>query len=98
MARASCAARSWPRRRASETIHLVEPRPGKTPALETALRHVDTRFVALGDADTIYPPHYLACADALFAAHGDKMATAMAIDVYGDPEGWRARLRRHTRP
>jgi glycosyltransferase involved in cell wall biosynthesis len=82
--------------RGIETLHLHEPRPGKIHALERALTHVDTPFVALGDADTWYPPHYLRRCDALFARGPDDLVAVMAMDVYGDPAGWRARLRRAT--
>jgi glycosyltransferase involved in cell wall biosynthesis len=79
-----------------ETIHLHEKRPGKIHALERALAHVDTPFVALGDADTWYPPHYLRRCDALFARAPEDVVAVMAMDVYGDPAGWRAKARRAT--
>jgi glycosyltransferase involved in cell wall biosynthesis len=81
-------------RQGIETIHLHEPRPGKIHALERALAHVGTPFVALGDADTWYPPHYLRRCDALFARGPDDRVAVMAMDIYGDPAGWRAKVRR----
>jgi len=55
---------------------------------------VTTSFVAFWDADTFYPPHYLAEAERLLA--GGKAVVAQGIDVYGDPlsrAGWLRRLR-----
>ncbi|WP_235364937.1 glycosyltransferase family 2 protein [Sphingomonas sp. ERG5] len=46
---------------------ISEPQPGKVAALATGLRQVVTRFVATCDADTWYPPDYLAQAGALLA-------------------------------
>jgi glycosyltransferase involved in cell wall biosynthesis len=81
-----------------ETVHLFEPRPGKIHALEQAMEHLATPFVALGDADTLYPPHYLATADHVLRTGGERVVAAMAMDVYGDPEGRAARLRRFAYP
>lgn len=80
-----------------EVMHLAEERPGKIHALETAMPHVDTPFVAFGDADTFYPPHYLAAAEAAFARGGEDVVAAMAVDLRAPLDGWRARAkRRHT--
>jgi glycosyltransferase involved in cell wall biosynthesis len=62
--------------------HLYEKRPGKIHALETALPEVDCEYVALGDADTSYPSHYLQRAEELFAKHGDKYLAVMALPVF----------------
>ncbi|PZQ60132.1 MAG: glycosyl transferase family 2 [Sphingomonas taxi] len=75
-----------------EVLHLAEPRPGKIFALETAMPHIATEFVAFGDADTFYPSHYLATAQAAF---GDPaIVAAMATDVPAD-EARARRKRRH---
>lgn len=76
-----------------ETLHLDEPRPGKVVALEAAMPHIATELVAFGDADTFYPPHYLATADAAFARDTDVVAV-MATDVPAD-ERRATRKRRH---
>src|ERR1043166_1440532 len=47
---------------------LVEPRPGPVPALARGLAEVESEFVATCDADTHYPPDYLARAEQLFDA------------------------------
>ena len=39
---------------------LVEPRPGKVAALALGLRRVTSPYIATCDADTWYPPQYLA--------------------------------------
>lgn len=77
-----------------EVIHLHEPRPGKIFALEAAMPHITTPFVAFGDADTYYPPHYLAAADRAFARGGEQVVAAMAVDLRAPLTGWRARAKR----
>lgn len=42
---------------------LDEPQPGQVHALERGLAAVSTEFVAICDADTYYPPEYLARAE-----------------------------------
>jgi len=81
-----------------ETIHLVEPQPGKIHALETATPHVTTPLVAFADADTIYPPHYLATAARAFADGGERVVAVMATDVPTPGDGPAALAkRRHNR-
>ena len=65
-------------------VHLHEARPGKIHALESAMAHLDTEYVALTDADTVYPAHYLALAERMLAAPG--VVAAMAVGVSGDPD------------
>lgn len=75
-----------------EVVHLAEARPGKIFALEAAMPSLSTEFVAFGDADTFYPPHYLATAQAAYTA--SDIVAAMATDV--PPDAARAlRKRRH---
>ncbi|WP_066684934.1 glycosyltransferase [Sphingomonas sp. CCH18-H6] len=50
-----------------QTLHLHEAKPGKIHALEAAMPHIATPLVAFGDADTFYPPDYLAIAARHFA-------------------------------
>ncbi len=76
-----------------EAVHLSEARPGKIHALETAMAHLTTEFAAFGDADTFYPPHYLATATRAFDRAGDVVAV-MALGMTGDPEGPAMRRRR----
>ncbi|MBW6528010.1 glycosyltransferase family 2 protein [Sphingomonas sp. RHCKR7] len=76
-----------------ELVHLTEPRPGKIMALERAMAAIATDYVAFGDADTFYPPHYLATAEAALDVD-PRVVAAMATDVPLDPEKAR-RKRRH---
>lgn len=76
-----------------DALHLHEPRAGKVHALETGLAAVETPFVATCDADTYYPPHYLARARALFG-EDPRVAAVMAVGVSGDPESLAARFAR----
>ncbi|MGN5373637.1 glycosyltransferase family 2 protein [Sphingomonas hankookensis] len=67
-----------------EVVHLSEARPGKIHALETAMAHLTTEFSAFGDADTYYPPHYLAEAQRAFDADPRTVAVmALGVDASG---------------
>jgi len=74
-----------------ETVFLHEARPGQVHALETGIAAVETEFVAICDADTHYPPHYLARADALFAESGAQTAAVLALSVASAPGGLKGR-------
>lgn len=67
-------AQAWIGERFPDAILITEPRPGKTAALAAGLRHACTPYLATCDADTWYPPEYLAEAERLLAedpeAHG----------------------------
>lgn len=65
-------------RGAPEAIVLSEPRPGQVHALAHGLRHVDTEFVAICDADTYYPQHYLAAAMRLLGRPDSNIVAACA--------------------
>jgi len=69
---------------ALETLTLTEPRPGKVSALRTGIAAIDTEYAALCDADTYYPPAYLARAEALLAA-GAAAALAFGMKEGGLP-------------
>ena len=75
-----------------ETLHLHAARPGKIFALEAAMPHLATEFVAFGDADTLYPPHYLATAQRALEEPG--VVAAMAADVPAPGDGPAARRKR----
>lgn len=77
-----------------EVVHLAEERPGKIFALEAAMPRLATPFVAFGDADTFYPPHYLRTADEAFTRGGETVVAAMAVDLRPPLHGWRARAKR----
>lgn len=75
---------------------LFEPRPGQVQALAKAIAAVTTPFVAIGDADTLYPPDYLAKADAALAADAGIVAV-FAHNSGGAPASIRERLVRRLR-
>lgn len=57
-------------------VLITERVPGKIAALSTGLANVRTRYVATCDADTIYPPHYLAAAQDILDRPGCAVAGA----------------------
>jgi glycosyltransferase involved in cell wall biosynthesis len=64
---------------------LLVAEPGKTQALAAGLRQVRTPCIATCDADTIYPPDYVANMLALFAAYPRNVAV-FAIDLYAEAD------------
>lgn len=67
-----------------EVVHVHEPRPGKIHALESAMTELTTELCAFGDADTWYPPHYLAEAQRAFDADRRVVAVmALGVDASG---------------
>ena len=72
--------------------YLSENTPGQLMALEKGLAAVDTPFVAFWNADTTYPPDYLAQAARLFEQ--PKVVAAMAIDIYDPPSSSETRRRK----
>lgn len=60
---------------------LHDDRPGKIRALETGIKAIETPLVAMCDADTFYPPDYLARAEKMMTA-SDQIAAAYAFGVY----------------
>lgn len=79
-----------------DVVLLADSRPGKVNALETGIAAVETEFVALCDADTIYPPAYLERAEAMMGGEESGVVAAFAFGVYSDagPIGaWLARMK-----
>ena len=76
--------------------HLLatEVAPGKVAALRTGLGWVRTRWVATCDADTAYPPHYLAAAGAILSQPGRVVAGSyfVAPDASEDEREAKARI------
>jgi len=68
-----------------DVAYLREPRPGKLHALMTGAAAVDSEFIATLDADTIYPPQYVALCLSLFDAN-PRASCVMAADLYDPPE------------
>jgi glycosyltransferase involved in cell wall biosynthesis len=69
---------------------LHEPRAGQVHALKRGLDAADTELVAICDADTWYPPHYLESAERLFDAKGLGCVAVAACNL-PEREGWRRR-------
>ena len=60
---------------------LTESEPGQAAALKCGIARASSTFTAICDADTIYPPHYLATADRLLRRRSD----AAAALAFGAP-------------
>ncbi len=74
--------------RIPEVVYLHEPRPGWIHALEHGTRHVRTEFLAFADADTYYPPHYLATCARLFRRARLGCVGVMAKDIRTPHSSW----------
>lgn len=66
--------------------------PGKTHAMQHGLAMVETPYVAICDADTLYPESYTEHVITLFEAH-PQAAAVMAIDLYSTPTSVAAQKR-----
>jgi glycosyltransferase involved in cell wall biosynthesis len=78
-----------------DVLHIAELQPGQVHALKAGIDRVTTELVAICDADTVYPPHYLATAAGLFDARGGATVAVLAHDApAGGSARPRARLRR----
>ncbi|MGL4541325.1 MAG: glycosyltransferase family 2 protein, partial [Polymorphobacter sp.] len=88
--------RAWGATQPHIDLRLIdEPTPGQVHALRTGLLAVHTELVAVCDADTQYPPNYLARAAALFDARGPGTVAVLAHDaVAGGEAALAARARR----
>ncbi len=75
-----------------DAVMVAEPAPGHLLALETGAALAAGDFIAFSDADTLYPPGYLARAQTLLARPG--VAAALAVDLYAPPHALETRLRR----
>jgi glycosyltransferase involved in cell wall biosynthesis len=73
-----------------EVRHVHEDRPGHAYAVDAGFALVDTPFVAFWDADTVYPPHYLATAQRVLERTGAVLA--QATDLYCPPDSRAGRL------
>ena len=90
--------RDWAARQHAIQVRLLhEPQPGQVHALARGIAAVTTEFVAIGDADTLYPPDYLVRADAAFAAAGAGVAALFAHDAGPAPQSLHERALRRFR-
>ena len=70
---------------------LAEPQPGKIHALRTGTMAARGQYIATIDADTIYPPHYVATLLAMFEDRPDaSCAIAFGLSEQG-VGGWKHR-------
>lgn len=72
--------------------HMTVREPGKTHALVAAQREVKTPLLALCDADTYYPPAYIASILRMFSQDPAAVAV-MAIDLYAPAHTLQSRRR-----
>jgi glycosyltransferase involved in cell wall biosynthesis len=77
-----------------QMVFLMEPRPGKIHALQTGIAHSRSPFIALSDADTYYPPHYLELGSHLFSLHDETLSAVMALPEFGNPHSLWSKTRR----
>ena len=87
VARAACRAHHV------DFVLVTEAAPGKVAALRTGLTRVRTRYVATCDADTVYPPRYLAEAQRLLERPGCVIAGAYFVLPGANDEERAARAR-----
>jgi glycosyltransferase involved in cell wall biosynthesis len=88
-------ARAWADRQIGIEVQLVhEPTPGQVHALARGVAGVSTEFLAIADADTFYPPHYLATADRLLRAASPDVAGFIGHDIGGLPHSIPMRAKR----
>lgn len=86
-------ARAWAERQQGIDVQLLtETTPGQVHALARGTADVSTEFLAIADADTFYPPAYLATADRLLRAAAADVAGYVAHDARG-PDPHRLKLR-----
>jgi glycosyltransferase involved in cell wall biosynthesis len=76
------------------TVYLTEATAGQLHALKLGVAHVKTEFVCIMDADTYYPPHYLAECDRAFARAGKDLVGVMATDLYGTLHSRKSTIKR----
>jgi glycosyltransferase involved in cell wall biosynthesis len=77
-----------------ETVFIQEKKPGKLIALKKGLKHVSADYVALADADTYYPAHYLALCDRLFSTCSEDVSVLMALPASTNPWSFFSRIHR----
>ncbi|WP_199555338.1 glycosyltransferase family 2 protein [Sandaracinobacteroides hominis] len=80
-------AREWADRQQGIEVSLVtETTPGQVHALERGIREVSTEFIAIADADTLYPPAYLETATRLLDAAPKSTIGFIAHDTGPNPD------------
>ncbi len=90
----ACAARWAAKQLGIETILLSEETPGQVHALARGIAAADTEFLAIADADTYYPPDWLANATRLLDTAPARTIGFIGHDIRTRPYSLRARLKR----
>lgn len=85
------AARQIARDRGLDALFLDEPQPGQVHALKRGIAAAGGELIAICDADTWYPPHYLARAAEVFDMRGAGCVAVAACNPSA-AEGLHARL------
>ncbi|MBV1690545.1 glycosyltransferase family 2 protein [Novosphingobium sp. G106] len=67
-----------------DALFLEEPTPGQVHALKRGIAAASGEFVAICDADTWYPPHYLERAGQVFGARGQRCVAVAACNPSAD--------------
>lgn len=78
------AARALASEHGLDAVFLEEPRPGQVHALQRGIAAAAGEFVAICDADTWYPPHYLERAAQVFDARGRGCVVVAAANPSAD--------------
>lgn len=76
------------------TVFLLEERKGQAHALEAGIGRASGAFTAICDADTIYPPHYLEAAGAVYERAPASVAAVLAVGVGPRPDSVDGRAKR----
>lgn len=84
-------ARTFAEAEGLDAVFLEESTPGQVHALARGIAVARGELIAICDADTWYPPHYLARAGALFDARGAGCVAVAACNPSA-ARGWRAWL------
>ncbi|WP_375201004.1 glycosyltransferase family 2 protein [Hyphococcus sp.] len=77
-----------------DVLFIHEDTPGQAAALKLGIANASTEFVAICDADTIYPPEYLARAQSRYDSEGRKVVAILATALYDAPHCLDSKLRR----
>jgi len=70
-----------------------ERTPGQAAALKNGIAKTTSELIAICDADTIYPPHYLQQANSMFNDGGPDIVAALAFSTKNN-SGWKNKLAR----
>ena len=88
-------ARDWAEaQQGIEVLLLTEKTPGQVHALACGIAAVQTDCLAICDADTFYPPDYLAKADTLLGSAPETVVGYIAHNSRGRPDSLAERSRR----